>query len=100
MEDFSRELMVAITEFYEDEELVRDILSYLYHNTNDVELETEIVNWFNATDRCLDCGTKLVTYEFTETHTELDFNRDEPYIMRYCPICDKDEIIALKTERR
>ena len=100
MKDYNRAIMIAITEFYEDEEMVSKILSELYNDTQDDDLKHDIVNWFNATDRCLDCGTKLVTYEFTETHTELDFNRDEPYIMRYCPICDKDEIIALKTERR
>ena len=100
MKDYNRAIMIAITEFYEDEEMVSKILSELYNDTQDDDLKHDITNWFIATDRCLDCGTKLVTYEFTETHTELDFNRDEPYIMRYCPICDKDEIIALKTERR
>ena len=100
MEDFSRAIMIAITEFYEDEELVKDILSYLYNNTNDVELESNIVDWFTAQNRCLECGSKLITYEFTETHTELDFNKEEPYVMHYCPICDKNDIIALKSERR
>ena len=100
MKDYNRAIMIAITEFYEDEEMVSNILSELYNDTKDDDLKYDITNWFTATDRCLECGTKLITYEFTETHTELDFNREEPYIMRYCPICDKDEIIALKSERR
>lgn len=100
MNDYNRAIMIAITEFYEDEEMVASILSELYNDTDNDDLKYDITNWFTAQNRCLECGSKLITYEFTETHTELDFNKEEPYIMHYCPICDKDEIIALKSERR
>jgi len=100
MEDLSKVIVMAITEFLDDEELVKDALSYLYHNENSVELESEIVNWFTAEGRCLECGTKLITYEGTEIHDELEYGQAEPYIMHYCPICDKNDLIRINSKRR
>ena len=52
MKHYNRAIMIAITEFYEDEEMVSKILSELYNDTQDDDLKHDIVNWFNATDRC------------------------------------------------
>ena len=86
------EININITSYNSGMALLKDI-------END-DLKYDITNWFTAQNRCLECGSKLITYEFTETHTELDFNKEEAYVMHYCPICDKNDIIALKSERR
>lgn len=97
MEDFSIEVVKTITDYYskdgeEGKELTKDILFYLYHNTNNDKLRQAILHWFNAEQYCIDCGEKLQPYEYCETHTELEYNNKEWFTTWLCPKCDKGEI--------
>ena len=52
MEDFSIEVVETITDYYskdgeEGKELTKDILFYLYHNTNNDKLRQAILDLFN-----------------------------------------------------
>ena len=96
MEDFSSEVVEIITEYYandgeEGKELVKDILFYLYHNTNNDKLQVKIIDWFNTENYCIECGTKLQAYDWYEIHTELEGNPKEWFTTWLCPICDRGE---------
>lgn len=97
MEDLSIEVVEAISDHYRNEgkegnELAKDILFYLYHNTNNDKLQQQILNWFNAENYCITCGNKLEPYDYYETHTELDDNPREYFVAYLCPYCDRKEI--------
>ena len=82
MEDFSVEVVETITDYYskdgeEGKELTKDILFYLYHNTNNDKLRQAILHWFNKEQYCIECGAKLQLYEYCEIHTELEYNNRE-----------------------
>ena len=98
MEDFSIEVVETITDYYskdgeEGKELTKDILFYLYHNTNNDKLKQVILDWFNEEQYCIECGEKLQPYEYCETHTELDYNNKEWFTEWLCPVCDRDEVV-------
>ena len=97
MEDFSIEVVETITDYYskdgeEGKELTKDILFYLYHNTDNDKLKQAILHWFNAEAYCIMCGEKLQPYDYYETHTELDGYCRELRTAWLCPKCDKGEI--------
>ena len=97
MEDFSIEVVETITDYYskdgeEGKELTKDILFYLYHNTNNDKLKQAILDWFNEEQYCIECGEKLQPYEYCETHTELEGNPKEWFTTWLCPVCDRDEV--------
>lgn len=96
MEDFSMEVVETITEYYakdglEGKELIKDILFYLYHTTTSDKLQQKILEWFNTENYCIKCGTKLQTYDWYETHTELEGEPKEHFTFYLCPICDDGE---------
>lgn len=97
MEDFSIEVVETITDYYskdgeEGRELTKDILFYLYHNTDNDKLKQAILHWFNVEAYCIMCGEKLQSYDYYETHTELDGRCRELRTAWLCPKCDKGEI--------
>ena len=82
MEDFSIEVVETITDYYskdgeEGKELTKDILFYLYHNTDNDKLKQAILHWFNEEQYCIECGAKLQPYEYCEIHTELEYNNKD-----------------------
>lgn len=92
MEDFSIEIVEAISEYYrkdgeEGKELTKDILFYLYHNTENNKLRSTIVDWFNSENYCISCGSKLSPYEWYDTYTE------EHRTTYLCSCCDRREEI-------
>ena len=97
MEDFFFFLVEAITEYYANDgedgkELTKDILLFLYHTTNNDRLRCKILEWFNAENYCISCGTKLQAYDWYEIHTELEGDPKEYFTTYLCPICDGGEV--------
>lgn len=93
MENFSSEIVELIeSQWADDESLVIDSLFYLYHTTSDDKMRKEIVNIFNKMGYCISCGNKLSTYEWCETHTELEYNNQEWFTAQMCPCCNRGEI--------
>ena len=57
MEDFSIEVVETITDYYskdgeDGKELTKDILFYLYHNTNNDKLKQAILDWCKEEQHC------------------------------------------------
>lgn len=91
MENMSFEVVSTISEHYSDDgkegkELVKDILFYLYYITTDKKLKNRIEDWFDEEEYCIDCGEKLVPYEYNEWHSEV--HAYETMCELVCPNCD------------
>lgn len=98
MENFGLEIVETINEHYyrdgiEGKELIKDMLFYLYHTTNDNKLKEVILDWFNEEQYCIECGEKLQPYEYCEVHDELAYNNREWLTEWLCPVCDRDEVV-------
>jgi hypothetical protein len=96
---YAREIVEAITDYgrYDGEdgkELVSNMLLYLFNNTTDKKLKKEILGWFTEEKYCIECGAKLLPYEYSEPHTELDHDIYEYHTVYLCPFCDKDDIVS------
>lgn len=92
-ENFSREIIDLICDDWrDDEQLVIDALVYLYNTTNDIKMIEQIEMVCKDYGYCPDCGNKLSTYEWYETHTELEYNNQEWFSTQLCPYCDRAEI--------
>jgi hypothetical protein len=94
MENFSREIIDLICDDWEnDEQLVIDALVYLYNTTTDdkmiEQIEMVCKDYYGC---CPDCCNKLSTYEWCETHTELEYNNQEWFSCQMCSCCDRGEI--------
>ena len=77
MENFSKEIIQTIVDDYSDDmELVVSMLSYLYQTTLDDNMKKSIIDVFNVSNRCIECGDKMTPYEWTDdngdTHTTYD----------------------------
>lgn len=96
------ELLEALVEQYEsnDIEILAEILHWLYHNTTNYQLQNAITDYMDEYGYCVECGEKLVLYEGSETHTELDGNPIEHYSLLMCPKCDSEEIKNNHYERK
>ena len=93
MEGFSREIIDLICDDWnDDEQLVIDALVYLYNTTTDNKMIEQIEMVCEDYGYCPDCGNKLSTYEWYETHTELEYNNQEWFSCQLCPCCDRGEI--------
>lgn len=95
MEDMSCEIIDAIKQYddgtEDSKELIKQCLFFLYHvreSQNNNKLLELISDWFEENHYCIDCGTKLIEYEYAETHTELDYNNVEILNVELCPNCD------------
>ena len=95
MEGFGKEIVeVIVDSFNDDKKLVVDILSYLYKNTTADDMQEAIVDFFNAENVCLTCGSDMEYYEYKEYHREVDeYETMSAYL---CSYCDKDEMKGLK----
>lgn len=92
-ENFSREIIDTLCEdFKDDEQLVMDILRYLYYTSTDDKMKSQIVDIFDDYQYCLTCGSKLETYTYEEPHTELNPTAYEIMTDMFCPICDYKNI--------
>lgn len=92
--DCSEEVFEAIvSEYKDDEEILKDSLMYLYKGCNFDDrmrkLRLKIVNWFCDNDYCIECGSRFETKETEMVHTELDGNPIEYLCELVCPVCDK-----------
>jgi hypothetical protein len=93
MEGFSREIIDLICDDWNnDEQLVIDALVYLYNTTTDDKMIEQIEMVCKDYGYCPDCGNKLSTYEWWETHTELGYNNQEWFSCQMCPCCDRGDI--------
>ena len=77
MERFDKEIVQTIVDDYGDDmELVVSMLSYLYQTTLDDNMKKSIIDVFNVSNRCIECGDKMTPYEWTDdngdTHTTYD----------------------------
>ena len=73
MENFSDEVVSLICDdFVDDKDLVIKVLFYLYNTTTDDKMKVSIKDVFIDEGVCLECGSKLITYD------------DK----LYCPYCD------------
>lgn len=89
-ENFSREIIDTLCDDYkDDEQLVMDMLRYLYYTSTDDKMKEQIVMIFNDFNYCLECGSKMQLYEYDEIHDELTYNNVEHIKYYECPICDK-----------
>lgn len=89
VENMSWEILDLITEeFYDDKSLVKDCLYYLYHTISDKKMKEQIEDWFKMNCYCLVCGNKLKTYQYDETHSELEYDNIEHCFVELCPLCD------------
>ena len=82
MEKFALEIVETINEHYyrdgtDGKELIKDMLFYLYHTTNDDKMKQVILDWFNKEQYCIECGAKLQPYDYCEAWL--------------CPVCDRGE---------
>ena len=95
MEGFGKEVVeVVVDSFNDDKKLVVDMLSYLYKNTTAEDMQDAIVDFFNAENVCLECGSEMEYYEYKEYHSEVEaYETMSTYL---CPICDRDEKKGLK----
>ena len=96
MEKYHNEIVQTLVDSYsDDKQLLGDILFYLYKSSSDMSLKGAIVEVMNDLGRCVQCGSELINYEFTETHSELDNNKEELFIAHLCNNCDRAEIEEL-----
>lgn len=97
--NMSTEILDSICDTYKDDsELVVECLRFLYYNTTNETLGSQIVDILSDIGYCVECGSRLLTYNFSEFHNELDRSDEETLVAEYCPICDKYEINGLKGE--
>lgn len=90
MEKFNTEIVSLITEsFFDDIELTKDTLLYLYKTTNDDDMKQSILRWFNTNDYCIQCGAEMEYYEVEEYHSEVDAY--ETIGCMDCPCCGDRE---------
>lgn len=46
--------------------MIADMLFYLYHTTTDDKMKENILPFFNENNICIQCGSKMVYYEWDE----------------------------------
>lgn len=97
MENMSYEVFEAIKDIYSDDnKLVKDCLFYLYHKTTDNKLKLLITDWFKKYGYCIECGSKLQSYEWAESHDELEGSPNEYFSCLICPNCENAEFESEK----
>lgn len=90
MENYSREIIDTLCDVYNDnEELVMDMLYYLYKTSNDEKMKNQIEDIFEDYHYCIECGNKMEENHYAEVHTELDERPVEYFTEWNCPFCEK-----------
>lgn len=96
MENMSFEVLDAIRDCFNDNtdesnELIATICHYLYHTTTDDRMKQGCVEIMNDLQYCIQCGSKMAYYEWSEPHTELDVTEYEIMGTWDCPRCGDGE---------
>ena len=99
MENMSVAVLDSICESYKsDKDLIATILHYLYKTSTDVKMHSQIHDVMTDMNYCIECGEKLISYEWKEVHDELEGNPYEYRYATFCHKCDKWEIEDLKAK--
>ena len=86
MENFSKEIVQALIDDYgDDTKLVVGMLSYLYSTTIDDKMKETIIDIFNDTNICIECGSEMTPYEWVNADGETVVTFD-------CLSCSHEEV--------
>ena len=100
-ENMSTAILDAICETYKDDkDLITSCLCFLYYRTNDERLLENIIHIMSDMNYCIECGKKMLHYEWEDTHDELDGYNKELYTTNFCPNCDHYEIKNLNVNKK
>ena len=101
MEKYYNEIVQTLVDSYkDDEQLLGDMLYYLYETTDCLSLKNTITDVMYDLNRCISCGGSLVVYEYEESHTELDDGGSEVFLAKLCSNCDRAEIKELHAKEK
>lgn len=101
IENMSDEVLDAILDVYKDDkELVISCLMFLYYTTTNEKLQSNIVEILSDMNYCIECGSKMINYEWEEAHDELEGSYKEEFSASFCPNCDHSEIKNLNVNKK
>lgn len=63
MNKFGKEIVALISDSFDDVELVKDMIRYLYYQTNDDVMMDDCESWMDAEHVCIVCGEKMELHE-------------------------------------
>ena len=63
MKKFGKEIVALISDSFDDVELVKDMIRYLYYQTNDDDMMNDCESWMDAEHVCIVCGEKMELHE-------------------------------------
>ena len=63
MKKFGKEIVALISDSFDDVELVKDMIRYLYYQTNDDVMMDDCESWMNVEHVCIVCGEKMELHE-------------------------------------
>lgn len=93
------EIVDAINEYFKNDEAIRaDCLLFLAHID---EIDKEVVDRMGGAcfcelenmGRCVECGEKLVDYQYKVTHWGIEGNPVEKCSITLCPNCEMGELM-------
>ena len=63
MKKFGKEVVALISDSFDDVELIKDMIRYLYYQTNDDVMMDDCESWMDAEHVCIVCGEKMELHE-------------------------------------
>ena len=63
MNKFGKEIVALISDSFDDVELIKDMIRYLYYQTNDDVMMDDCESWMDAEHVCIVCGEKMELHE-------------------------------------
>ena len=66
MKKFGKEVVALISDSFDDIELVKDMIRYLYYQTNDDVMMDDCESWMDAEHVCIVCGEKMELHELDD----------------------------------
>lgn len=63
MNKFGKEIVALISDSFDDVELVKNMIRYLYYQTNDDVMMDDCESWMDAEHVCIVCGEKMELHE-------------------------------------
>lgn len=63
MKKFGKEIVALISDSFDDVELIKDMIRYLYYQTNDDVMMDDCESWMDAEHVCIVCGEKMELHE-------------------------------------
>ena len=76
------------------------ICDFAYYTTTNEKLQSNIVEILSDMNYCIECGSKMINYEWEEAHDELDGSPKEEFSASFCPNCDHSEIKNLNVNKK